>query len=159
MVTPFVLICSYRTHQLSRWDGIVVGYKSTSYGPPTLIWFFQVWKMLFSFSRFSMIFQAIGNPVRHTLNMTYWISIFTKLLPNAPLLSLVWFILDFRPIVTQNKFFSADTLDVSGIIAKFNVYVTSAIIPRTENINNAFWFVHIFIKTLSFSLLWRRISL
>ena len=29
-------------------------------------------------------------------------------------------------------------IDVSGIIEKFNVYVTLAIVPRTKNINGAF---------------------
>ena len=50
-------------------------------------------------------------------------------------------------------------LDVSGIIEKFNVYAMLAIIPRTKEINKPFWLVHIFIKTLSFLLLWKRISL
>ncbi len=50
-------------------------------------------------------------------------------------------------------------LDVSRIIEKFNVYVTLAIIPRTKDIHKAFWLVHIFIETLSFLLLGRRISL
>ncbi len=50
-------------------------------------------------------------------------------------------------------------LDVSGIIEKFNVYATLAIIPRTKEINKAFWLVHKFIKTLNFKLLGRRISL
>ncbi len=50
-------------------------------------------------------------------------------------------------------------LDVSGIIGKFNVYVTLAITSRTKEINNAFWLVHIFIKALSFSSLGRRIPL
>ena len=49
-------------------------------------------------------------------------------------------------------------LDISGIIEKFNVYVTLAIIPRMKSINRALWLVHIFIKTLHFSLLGRRIS-
>ena len=31
-------------------------------------------------------------------------------------------------------------LDVSGIIEKFNVYATLAIMPRTKGINKAFWF-------------------
>ena len=50
-------------------------------------------------------------------------------------------------------------LDISGISEKFNVYVTLAIIPRTKNIKRAFWLVHILIKTLSSSLLGRRLSL
>ena len=51
------------------------------------------------------------------------------------------------------------TLDVSGIIEKLNVYATLAIIPRTKEINIAFWLVHIFIKTLKVALIGRRISL
>ncbi len=50
-------------------------------------------------------------------------------------------------------------LDVSGIIERFNVYVTLAIMPRKKDINKAFWLVHICIKTPSFPLLGRRISL
>ena len=60
----------------------------------------------------------------------------------------------------QSVFWSViDSIDVSGIIEKFNVYVTLAILPRTKDIHKAFWLVHIFIKTLSFLLLGRRISL
>ncbi len=51
------------------------------------------------------------------------------------------------------------TLDVSGIIEKINVYATLAIVPRTKEINKALWLVYIFIKTLNFKLLGRRISL
>ncbi len=50
-------------------------------------------------------------------------------------------------------------LDVSGIIEKFNVYATLAIIPRTKEINRALWLVHAFIKTLNFKLLGRSFSL
>ncbi len=50
-------------------------------------------------------------------------------------------------------------LDVSGIIEKFNVSATLAIIPRTKEINKAHWLVHIFITTVNFKLLGRRISL
>ncbi len=50
-------------------------------------------------------------------------------------------------------------IDVSRIIEKFNVNVTLAIIPRTKDLNKAFWLVHIFIKTLSFSLFGGRIWL
>ena len=51
------------------------------------------------------------------------------------------------------------SIDVSGIIEKFNIYVTLAIIPRTINtIELSDWFIF-FIKTLGFSLLGRKISL
>ena len=50
------------------------------------------------------------------------------------------------------------SIDVSGIIEKFNLFVTLTIVPRMANINRAFWLVHIFIKTLH-SQLGRRISL
>ena len=46
-----------------------------------------------------------------------------------------------------------EVIDVSGIMEKFNIYITLAIIPRMKDINKAFWLVHMFIKTLSFSLL------
>ncbi len=51
------------------------------------------------------------------------------------------------------------SIDVSGIIEKLNVYVTLTIRPRAMKIKQAFWFVHILIKTVSSSLLGRRFSL
>ena len=35
-------------------------------------------------------------------------------------------------------FTDLESLDVSGIIGKFNVYVNLAIVPRTKHINRAF---------------------
>ncbi len=94
---------------------------------------------------------GIGD-MKHT---SIWIKITFKII--ALVVRIVY--LNYLSSIVKLLTVTVVSIDVSGIIEKFNVYVTLTIIPRMIHINKAFWLVHIFIKTLSFALLGRRISL